>query len=130
MYQVVRDNLQTLYAAVEDGFAEPLPAFVRDEFERYLACGILSRGFAWLQCQSCHEQRLVALSAAMQPAAWPHGAESPVTISNDMNESTSRIKGRRMSSSAIHAVTPPREVPYGKVNTIERIFHFCKQPRR
>ena len=41
LYQVVRDNLQTLYAAVEDGFAAPLPAFVRDEFERYLACGIL-----------------------------------------------------------------------------------------
>ena len=40
LYQVVRDNLQTLYAAVEDGFAAPLPAFVRDEFERYLAfCG-------------------------------------------------------------------------------------------
>ena len=44
MYQVVRDNLQTLYAAVEDGFAAPLPAFVRDEFERYLDCGILIRG--------------------------------------------------------------------------------------
>ena len=62
LYQVVRDNLQTLYAAVEDGFAAPLPVFVRDEFERYLACGILCRGFAWLQCDTCHEQRLVAFS--------------------------------------------------------------------
>ncbi len=59
---MVRDNLQTLYAAVEDGFASPLPAFVRDEFERYLDCGLLCRGFAWLQCETCHEQRLVAFS--------------------------------------------------------------------
>ena len=38
LYEVIRDNLQTLYAAIEDGFASPLPAFVRDEFERYLDC--------------------------------------------------------------------------------------------
>jgi hypothetical protein len=62
LYQVVRDNLQTLYAAVEDGFAAPLPAFVHDEFERYLDCGLLTRGFALLKCQTCHEQRLVAFS--------------------------------------------------------------------
>ena len=62
LYQVVRDNLQTLYTAVEDGFAAPLPAFVRDEFERYLACGILCRGFAWLECEACQARRLVAFS--------------------------------------------------------------------
>ena len=62
LYNVVRDNLQTLYAAVEDGFASPLPAFVRNEFERYLDCGILCRGFALLKCETCHEQRLVAFS--------------------------------------------------------------------
>ena len=58
----MRDNLQTLYAAVEDGFASPLPQFVRNEFERYLDCGILCRGFALLKCETCHEQRLVAFS--------------------------------------------------------------------
>ena len=62
LYQVVRDNLQTLYAAVEDGVASPLPAFVRDELDRYLDCGLLCRGFAWLSCESCHAQRLVAFS--------------------------------------------------------------------
>ena len=44
LYNVVRDNLQTLYAAIEDGFATPLPAFVRNELERYLDCGLLCRG--------------------------------------------------------------------------------------
>ncbi len=62
LYQVVRDNLQTLYAAVEDGFAAPLPAFVRNELERYLDCGLLCRGFALLKCEACQEQRLVAFS--------------------------------------------------------------------
>jgi len=37
LYQVVRDNLETLYAAVEQGCAAPLPEFVRREFEQYLA---------------------------------------------------------------------------------------------
>jgi Transposase zinc-binding domain len=58
----VRDNLQTLYEAVEDGFASPLPAFVRNEFERYLDCGQLCRGFALLKCEVCQEQKLVAFS--------------------------------------------------------------------
>jgi hypothetical protein len=31
LHQVVRDNLQTLYAAVEEGSASPLPEFVRRE---------------------------------------------------------------------------------------------------
>jgi hypothetical protein len=62
LYQIVRDNLQTLYAAIEDGLASPLPAFVRDEFERYLDCGLLCRGFARLECEQCHAQRLVAFS--------------------------------------------------------------------
>ena len=38
----MRENLQTLYAAVEDGFATAaLPEFVRREFESYLDCGLL-----------------------------------------------------------------------------------------
>jgi hypothetical protein len=47
LYAVVRDHLETFYAAVEDGFVfAPLPEFVRAELERYLDCGIL--------CFSCH----------------------------------------------------------------------------
>jgi len=38
LHQVVRENLNTLYAAVEDGCAStPLPEFVRREFEQYLS---------------------------------------------------------------------------------------------
>ena len=63
MHRVVRGNLHTLYAAVEDGFATAaLPEFVRREFESCLNCGLLCRGFAVLACEDCGERRLVAFS--------------------------------------------------------------------
>jgi hypothetical protein len=47
---VVRENLQTLYAAAQEGFAGvALPPFVRQELEGYLDCGLLLRGFAHLE---------------------------------------------------------------------------------
>ncbi|MCG5055987.1 MAG: transposase [Myxococcales bacterium] len=49
-----RDNLQG-----EGGF---LPAFVAAEFEAYLGCGILGKGFVNVRCEACAETRLVAFS--------------------------------------------------------------------
>jgi hypothetical protein len=63
LYAVVRDNLETLYGAVDDGaLGIALPEFVRGELEGYLACGMLCRGFARLRCEGCSESRLVAFS--------------------------------------------------------------------
>ena len=63
LHQVVRENLQTLYAAVEEGLVgAALPDFVRRELESYLDCGLLCRGFAMLECEGCDERRLVAFS--------------------------------------------------------------------
>jgi hypothetical protein len=63
LYAVVRDNVETLYAAVAAGFAgAALPPFVRRELEGYLDCGLLCRGFARLKCGSCGEQHLVAFA--------------------------------------------------------------------
>jgi hypothetical protein len=58
---VVRENVQTLYAALAEQGTQ-LPAFVRDELDGYLACGLLSRGFALLRCHECRESQLVAFS--------------------------------------------------------------------
>lgn len=42
LYQVVQDNLATLYGAVDDGaVAIALPRFVRRELEGYLDCALL-----------------------------------------------------------------------------------------
>jgi hypothetical protein len=63
LYNVVRENLETLYGAVSDGAVRiALPAFVRKELEGYLDCGLLCRGFARLRCEACGESRLVAFS--------------------------------------------------------------------
>ena len=48
LYQVVRDNVATLYQASEDGFGSPLPGFVRAELDGYLRCRVLGHGFAHL----------------------------------------------------------------------------------
>ncbi|MEZ4225754.1 MAG: transposase zinc-binding domain-containing protein [Polyangiaceae bacterium] len=62
LHQVVRDNLRTLYAAAEEGFASPVPAFVKDELEGFVDCGVLARGFAVLACPDCREQKVVGFS--------------------------------------------------------------------
>jgi hypothetical protein len=58
----VRENLLTLYAAAEQGFASALPKFVKEELEGFVNCGLLCRGFALLACPICSEQKLVAFS--------------------------------------------------------------------
>jgi hypothetical protein len=63
LYQVVRDHLETFYQAVEEGFASaPLPNFVKQEFERFLDCGVLCRGAALLVCEQCPQTNVIALS--------------------------------------------------------------------
>jgi Putative transposase/Transposase zinc-binding domain len=63
LYEVVRENLETLYGAIGDGaLAVRIPKHARKELEAYLDCGLLCRGFARLKCQDCGERRLVAFS--------------------------------------------------------------------
>ena len=63
LYAVVRDNLATLYGAVDDGAVSiALPAFVKKELEGFLDCGLACRGFARLRCEACGESRLVSFS--------------------------------------------------------------------
>jgi hypothetical protein len=67
LYEVVRDNLQTLYGAIEDGaIAVRIPKHARKELEAYLDCGLLCRGFARLKGQGCGESRLVAFSCYLE----------------------------------------------------------------
>jgi len=63
LYEVVRDNLETLFGAINDG-ALPIriPRHAREELLAYLDCGLLCRGFARLKCRACDETRLVAFS--------------------------------------------------------------------
>jgi hypothetical protein len=69
LHRVVRDNLRTLYAASEHGFASPLPGFVKDELEGFIDCGVLARGFAVLACPDCREQKSLASAARVAASA-------------------------------------------------------------
>jgi Transposase zinc-binding domain/Putative transposase len=63
LYEVVRDNLETLSGAIADGALEVrLAKHAKHELEAYLDCGLLCRGFARLRCGACKESRLVAFS--------------------------------------------------------------------
>ncbi|MDP2183912.1 MAG: transposase [Pseudolabrys sp.] len=39
-----------------------LPAYVREEFEAFLRCGVLDHGFLRVVCEQCRDERLVAFS--------------------------------------------------------------------
>jgi hypothetical protein len=59
----VRDNLETLYGAIDDGaIAVRIPKHARKELEACLDCGLLCRRFARLRCRDCGESLLVAFS--------------------------------------------------------------------
>jgi hypothetical protein len=63
LYEIVRDNLETLYGAIDDGALDVrLPKHAKKELEAFLDCGLLCRGFARLRCPACDESRLVAFS--------------------------------------------------------------------
>jgi hypothetical protein len=58
----VQSHLET-YPAVEDGFASgPLPSFVKQEFERFGDCCVLSRGAVLFVCEACPETKVIAPS--------------------------------------------------------------------
>jgi hypothetical protein len=57
LHKVVRENLQTLCSAAEQGLVGvPLPDFVRAEPEDFLGCGLLQRG-----CALVGEMKVIAL---------------------------------------------------------------------
>ncbi len=70
LYAVVRDNLETLFGAIDDGaLAFRIPRHAREELLAYLDCGLLCRGFARLKCRGCSETRLVAFSCKGEGSA-------------------------------------------------------------
>lgn len=48
-----------------------LPAFVVNEFEAYLDCGVLSKGFIRLLCKACRLERFVGFSCKRELSVPP-----------------------------------------------------------
>lgn len=63
LYQVVQENLETfIQEAGSSRGGKGLPSYVKREFYEYLRCGVLAYGFLRLQCQDCHQERLLPFS--------------------------------------------------------------------
>jgi hypothetical protein len=78
LHRVVRENVETLFDEAQRNSpnGQGYPGFVKNEFERYLGCGILSRGFCRLRCPECGFERLVAFSCKgrLCPSCWARRA--------------------------------------------------------
>jgi len=61
LYQVVEANAEAFFAQLDEQESS-LPRFVREEFETYLGCGRLERGFVRAKCTACRHEYLVAFS--------------------------------------------------------------------
>ena len=61
VYRMVQKHYRTMVAGIEAS-GRGLPRFVTDEFEAFLGCGILARGFMRVRCKNCKFDRLVAFS--------------------------------------------------------------------
>ena len=84
LHRVVRENLATFYAAMEEGWQAELPKFLRAEFDRYLDCSVLQRGFAHLACEDCGLPRLVAFTCAGRGFC-------PTCLGRRMNQTTHNL---------------------------------------
>ena len=62
LYRLVEQHYEDL-AETMAAQGKPLPAYVEREFEDYLKCGRLEHGFLRVRYESCHAERLVALSS-------------------------------------------------------------------
>jgi hypothetical protein len=62
LHRLIREHYATFIAHTEATYAAPLPRYVTDALERYLACADFSRGFVRCHCDACHHDVLVPFS--------------------------------------------------------------------
>jgi hypothetical protein len=70
LYGLVQRHAATCFAQAEDAASADLPQFVKDEFDAFLACGILAHGFLRLRCGDCGHDKLVAFSCRHPCRRW------------------------------------------------------------
>jgi hypothetical protein len=59
LYKIIEKNLSSFQSHLSNADIS-LPAFVHDEFRRYLRCGMLKHGFLRVKCNGCRFEHLVA----------------------------------------------------------------------
>ena len=123
LHQVVRENLATFYAAIEEGWQAGLPAFVRAEFAGFLDCSVMQRGFAHLACEDCGLPRLVAFTCAGRGFC-------PTCLGRRMNQTTQNLLAhvvpaqplRQWVLSLPFALRAPLAYETGLMSVVARVF--------
>lgn len=62
LYCLVQQHAATFFAKAEDAAGADLQQFVKDEFDAFPECGILTHGILRLRCSDCGHDKLVAFS--------------------------------------------------------------------
>jgi hypothetical protein len=62
LHELVREHFSTFLEHTNRIYARPLPKYVVQEFEKYIVCGDLSRGFVRCVCADCGRERAVPFS--------------------------------------------------------------------
>jgi hypothetical protein len=86
LHRLVREHLATFVAYTEAPRAAPLPRYVKDAFERYLACGDFSRGFVRCHCDACRHDVLVAFSCKQRGLCPSCGARRMSDIAANVTD--------------------------------------------
>ena len=61
LYRLVQQHAARFIAHTEASTGE-LSRFIKDEFDAFLACGVLAHGFLRLRCGACGHDKLLAFS--------------------------------------------------------------------
>ena len=123
LHRVVRENLETFYAAIAEGWQSELPNFVRAEFSGYLDCSVLERGFAHLACKDCGLPRLVAFTCAGRGFC-------PTCLGRRMNQTTHNVLAhvlpaqplRQWVLSLPYPLRAPLAYEPGLMSVVARVF--------
>ncbi|MFT5138926.1 MAG: hypothetical protein ACI9CB_000555 [Rhodothermales bacterium] len=78
LYAIIEAHYPRFLEAVEYSNGH-LPAFVRQEFEDYLKCGLLEHGFLRVKCDGCRHEHLVAFSWPLLRIPAPAALVNPFT---------------------------------------------------
>ena len=62
LWKLVASELPGFLARIGEESGHTLPGFIARELQKYLACGLLQKGFARVRCQECKQEILVAFS--------------------------------------------------------------------
>lgn len=83
LYKVVSKNMNSVFRELESK-NKFIPSYIKSEFESFLDCGILAKGFLRLKCTDCTNEKLVAFSCKKRGICSSCGTRRMYDISNHL----------------------------------------------